>query len=417
MTMAIAGRAQGALPNQPLDVAAIRKDFPIFETGIAYLDSANTSQRPKQVTGAMLEYFEKFNSNIHRAAYRIAEEATVRYEATREKVRAFINAASTKEIVYTRGTTESINLVAYAWGRKNIAQGDLIVLTILDHHSNIVPWQILAAERGAHIEYVDIDEKGELRQDQFADLLKRGPKLVAFNLVSNAMGTINPARDMVAAAKKAGATVLVDGAQSTPHQPVDVRALGCDFYAFSGHKMLGPTGAGILYGRRELLEAMDPFMAGGDMIKTVRIEGTTYHDLPWKFEAGTQAIAEVIGLGAAVDYLSALGMDAVRAHELEITEYAYEALSDVEGLTLYGPPPSRRAGVVSFALEGIHPHDLATIADRDQVCLRAGHHCAMPLMTRLGVAATARASFYVYTQKDEVDRLVGSIKEAQRIFA
>jgi len=407
MTMAI----------RTLDVAAIRKDFPIFETGIAYLDSANTSQRPKQVTGAMLEYFEKFNSNIHRAAYRIAEEATVRYEATREKVRAFINAASTKEIIYTRGTTEAINLVAYAWGRKNIKQGDLIVLTILDHHSNIVPWQILAAEKGARIEYVDIDEKGELRQDQFADLLKRSPKLVAFNLVSNAMGTINPARDMVAAAKKAGATVLVDGAQSTPHQPVDVRALGCDFYAFSGHKMLGPTGAGILYGRRELLEAMDPFMAGGDMIKTVRIEGTTYHDLPWKFEAGTQAIAEVIGLGAAVDYLSGLGMDAVRAHELEITEYAYEALSDVEGLTLYGPPPSRRAGVVSFSLEGLHPHDLATIADRDQVCLRAGHHCAMPLMTRLGVAATARASFYVYTQKEEVDRLVSSITEAQRIFA
>jgi len=405
------------MATRTIDVAAIRKDFPIFETGIAYLDSANTSQRPKQVTGAMLEYFEKFNSNIHRAAYRIAEEATVRYEATREKVRAFINAASTKEIVYTRGTTEAINLVAYSWCRKNIGQDDLIVLTILDHHSNIVPWQILAAERGAHIEYVDIDEKGELRQDQFAELLKRGPKLVAFNLVSNAMGTINPARDMVAAAKKAGATVLVDGAQSTPHQPVDVRALGCDFYAFSGHKMLGPTGAGILYGRRELLEAMDPFMAGGDMIKTVRIEGTTYHDLPWKFEAGTQAIAEVIGLGAAVDYLTDLGMDAVRAHELEITEYAYEAMSDVEGLTLYGPPPSRRAGVVSFSLEGIHPHDLATIADRDQVCLRAGHHCAMPLMTRLGVPATARASFYVYTLKEEVDRLVGSIKEAQRIFA
>jgi len=399
------------------DVAAVRKDFPIFETGIAYLDSANTSQRPRQVTGAMLEYFEKFNSNIHRAAYRIAEEATERYEGTREKVRAFINAASTKEIVYTRGTTEAINLVAYAWGRKNVKSGDLIVLTILDHHSNIVPWQILAAEKGAHIEYVDIDERGELRQDQFADLLKRGPRLVAFNLVSNAMGTINPAREMVAAAKKAGATVLVDGAQSTPHQPVDVRALGCDFYAFSGHKMLGPTGAGILYGRRELLEAMDPFQAGGDMIKTVRIEGTTYHDLPWKFEAGTQAIAEVIGLGAAVDYLSGLGMDAVRAHELEITEYAYESLSEVDHLTVFGPAPSRRAGVISFALDGIHPHDLATIADRDQVCLRAGHHCAMPLMTRLGVAATARASFYVYTQKEEVDRLVSSIREAQRIFA
>jgi len=400
-----------------LDVAAIRKDFPIFETGIAYLDSANTSQRPKQVTGAMMEYFEKYNSNIHRAAYRIAEEATVHYEAAREKVRAFINAASTKEIVYTRGTTEAINLVAYSWGRKHIKSGDLIVLTILDHHSNIVPWQILAAEKGAHIEYVDIDEKGELRQDQFADLLRRGPKLVAFNLVSNAMGTINPAREMVAAAKKAGATVLVDGAQSTPHQPVDVRALGCDFYAFSGHKMLGPTGAGILYGRRELLEAMDPFMAGGDMIRTVRIDGTTYHDLPWKFEAGTQAIAEVIGLGAAVDYLSGLGMDAVRAHELEITEYAYEAMSEVDGLTVYGPPPSRRAGVISFSLAGIHPHDLATIADRDQVCLRAGHHCAMPLMTRLGLAATARASFYVYTLKSDVDRLVSSIQEAQRIFA
>lgn len=399
------------------DVAAIRKDFPIFETGIAYLDSANTSQRPRQVTGAMLEYFEKYNSNIHRAAYRIAEEATVRYEATREKVRAFINAASTREIIYTRGTTEGINLVAYSWGRTNVRRGDLIVLTLLDHHSNIVPWQILAAEKGARIEYVDIDERGELRQDQFAELLKQSPKLVAFNLISNAMGTINPARDMVAAARKAGATVLVDGAQSTPHQAVDVRALGCDFYAFSGHKMLGPTGAGILYGRHELLEAMPPFMGGGDMIKTVRIEGTTYLDLPHKFEAGTQAIGEVIGLGAAVDYLTELGMDAVRAHELEITEYAYEALSEVDGITVFGPPPSRRAGVISFALDGIHPHDLATIADRDQVCLRAGHHCAMPLMTRLGVPATARASFYVYTQKEEVDRLVSSIREAQRIFA
>ena len=404
------------MATKTLDVAAIRKDFPILETGIAYLDSANTAQRPRQVTGAMLEYFEKFNSNIHRAAYRIAEEATIHYEAAREKVRAFINAASTKEIIYVRGTTEAINLVAYSWGRQNIKAGDLIVLTILDHHSNIVPWQILAAEKGAKIEFVDIDEKGELRQDQFAELLRRGPKLVAFNLVSNALGTINPAREMVAAAKAAGATVLVDGAQSTPHQPVDVRGLGADFYAFSGHKMLGPTGAGILYGRRELLEAMPPFLSGGDMIKSVRIEGTTYHDLPWKFEAGTSAIGEVIGLGAAVDYLSNLGMDAVRQHELEITEYAYEALSEIDGLTVYGPPPSRRAGVISFALDGIHPHDLATIADRDQVCLRAGHHCAMPLMTRLGVPATARASFYVYTQRDEVDRLVGSIKEAQRIF-
>jgi cysteine desulfurase/selenocysteine lyase len=331
-------------------------------------------------------------------------------------VRAFINAASTKEIIYTRGTTEAINLVAYSWGRKNVRPGDLIVLTILDHHSNIVPWQILAAANGAHIEFVDVDDRGELRQDQFQELLEHSPRLVAFGQVSNAIGTINPAREMVAAAKAAGATVLVDGAQGAPHQGVDVRALGCDFYAFSGHKMLGPTGAGILYGRRELLESMEPFQSGGDMIKAVRIEGATYNDLPWKFEAGTQAIAEVIGLGAAVDYLAGLGMDAIRAHEREITEYAYEALSDIEGLTLYGPPPSRRAGVISFSLEGIHPHDLATIADRGQVCLRAGHHCAMPLMTRLGVGATSRASFYVYTQKDEVDRLVGSIKEAQRIL-
>jgi cysteine desulfurase/selenocysteine lyase len=398
------------------DVAAVRRDFPIFDTGIAYLDSANTSQRPRQVTGAMLDYFEKFNSNIHRAAYHIAEEATERYEGTREKLRAFINAASTKEIIFTRGTTEGINLVAYSWGRANIRPGDLIVLTIFDHHSNIVPWQILAQANGAKIEYVDIDERGELRQDQFRDLLERGPKLVAFSQVSNALGTVNPVEEMVSAAKKAGATVLIDGAQGAPHQGVDVRALGCDFYAFSGHKMLGPTGAGALYGRRQLLEEMQPFMAGGDMIKTVRVEGTTYHELPWKFEAGTQAIAEVIGLGAAVDYLNGIGMDDVRAHEREITEYAYEALSEVDGLTMYGPPPSRRAGVISFTLEGIHPHDLATIADRDQVCLRAGHHCAMPLMTRLGVAATARASFYIYTQKDEVDRLVGSIKEAQRIF-
>ena len=398
------------------DVAAVRRDFPIFETGIAYLDSANTSQRPRQVTGAMMDYFEKFNSNIHRAAYHIAEEATERYEGTREKLRAFINAASTKEIVYTRGTTEAINLVAYSWGRANVRPGDLIVLTILDHHSNIVPWQILATANGAKIEYVDVDERGELRLDQFRDLLEQSPKLVAFSQVSNALGTINPVEDMVAEAKKAGATVLVDGAQGAPHQGVDVRALGCDFYAFSGHKMLGPTGAGVLYGRRELLEKMDPFMAGGDMIKTVRVEGSTYHDPPWKFEAGTQAIAEVIGLGAAVDYLTGIGMDNVRAHEREITEYAYEALSEIDGLTMFGPPPARRAGVISFELDAVHPHDLATIADRDQVCLRAGHHCAMPLMTRLGVAATARASFYVYTQKDEVDRLVGSIKEAQRIF-
>jgi len=401
----------------PIDVDQLRKDFPIFDTGIVYLDSANTAQRPRQVLAAMDEYYTKFNSNIHRGAYRFSAIATERYEATREKAKRFLNARSTREIVYTRGTTEGINLVAYGWGRKNINRGDLIVLTILEHHSNIVPWQILAAEKGARIEWVDIDEHGRLRQDQFAALLEQSPKLVAFGQVSNAMGTINPVVAMTAAAKAAGATVLVDGAQGAPHAGIDVQAVGCDFYAFSSHKMLGPTGAGILYGRREVLESMDPFLAGGDMIRTVRKEATTYAEVPTKFEAGTMPIAQVIGLGAAFDYLEAVGMDKIRAHERDITEYALEALSEVEGLTLFGPPAGERAGVVSFALDGIHPHDLATILDRHQVAIRAGHHCAQPLMDRLDVAATARASFYLYTKRDEVDVLVEGIRDAQRIFA
>jgi len=400
-----------------IDPDEVRQDFPIFETGVVYLDSANTSQRPRQVLAAMDEYHTKFNANIHRGAYKFSEIATERYEATREKAKRFLNARSTREIVYTRGTTEGINLVAYGWGRKNIGKGDLIVLTILEHHSNIVPWQILATEKGARIEWVDIDEHGRLRQDQFAALLEQSPKLVAFGQVSNAMGTINPVAAMTAAAKAAGATVLVDGAQGAPHSGVDVQAVGCDFYAFSSHKMLGPTGAGILYGRREVLEEMDPFLAGGDMIRTVRKEGTTYAEVPTKFEAGTMPIAQVIGLGAAFDYLEAVGMDKIRAHERDITEYALEALSEVEGLTLFGPPAGERAGVVSFALDGIHPHDLATILDRHQVAIRAGHHCAQPLMDRLDVAATARASFYLYTKRDEVDVLVEGIRDAQRIFA
>ena len=399
------------------DLEAIRKDFPIFETGIAYLDSANTSMKPRQVVEAMTAYLTEYTSNIHRAAYRNAEQATERYEGTRSTVRRFLNARSTKEIIYTKGTTEGINLVAYSWGRQNIHAGDLIVLTLLEHHSNIVPWQLLAAEKGARIEYVDIDQNGELRQDQFKQLLTERPKLVAFNQVSNALGTINPVAEMVADAKAAGATVLVDGAQGAPHQGIDVRAIGMDFYVFSGHKICGPTGIGILYGRRELLEAMPPFLSGGDMIRTVRLEGTTFNELPWKFEAGTQAIAEVIGLGAAIEYVTGIGMDAIREHEHEVAEYAYEALSEIEGLTIYGPPPDRRAGVVSFTLEGVHPHDLATIADRANVALRAGHHCAQPLMNRLDVAATARASFYLYTSRTEVDRLVEQLKEAKRIFA
>jgi cysteine desulfurase / selenocysteine lyase len=409
--------SRSSAPLAAPDVEAVRRDFPFFETGIAYLDSANTSQRPRQVLDAMREYFTRFNANIHRAPYRISEEATARYEETRNKVRRFLNAASRKEIVYTRGTTEAINLVAYSWGRQNVGAGDLIVLTVMEHHSNLVPWQLLAQEKGARIEYVDIDEQGRLRLDQFHALLEREPKLVAFAQISNALGTINPYQEMTAAAHEAGATVLIDGAQGAPHMGIDVQAAGCDFYAFSGHKICGPTGAGILYGRRELLEAMPPFMGGGDMIKVVRLEGTTYADLPEKFEAGTQAIAEVIGLGAAIDYVQGVGAESIRAHESDLTDYAYEALTDIEGLRVFGPGPgSDRAGVLSFDVAGIHPHDLATILDRRDVCIRAGHSCAMPLMTRLDVPATARASFYLYTTRNEVDRLVEGLRDAQRIF-
>ena len=402
--------------TSPLDVVAIRQNFPILASGIAYLDSANTSQRPQQVTGAMMDYFEHCNANIHRAVYGIGEEATKRYEGTREKVKEFIGATSTKEVIFTRGTTEAINLVAHTWGREHIKAGDLIVLSILEHHSNKVPWQRLASEVGATVLYVDIDENGELRQDQFAALLRREPRLVALGQVSNALGTINPVRKMTAMAKDAGSTVLIDGAQGVAHQAVDVKEIGADFYAFSGHKMLGPTGVGVLWGRRELLEEMPPFLGGGDMIKRVTISGTTYNDLPWKFEAGTQAIAEVIGLGAAIDYLAALGMEAVSTHERQITVYADSALSQIKGLKIWGPSAAKRGGIVSFSLDGVHPHDLATIADRSGVCVRAGHHCAMPLMTRLGLSATTRASFYVYSQTQEVDRLVVAIREAQRIL-
>jgi cysteine desulfurase/selenocysteine lyase len=404
-------------PASALDVEAVRADFPFFETGIAYLDSANTSQRPRQVLEAMQGYFTRYNSNIHRAVYRTSMEATERYEATRRKVRDFINARSLKEVIYTRNVTEAINLVAYSWGRQNVRAGDLIVLTILEHHSNIVPWQILAQEKGAHIEYVDVDEAGELRLDQFRALMAREPRLVAFAHVSNVLGTINPIRELTAAAHAAGATVLIDGAQGVQHVGVDVQEVGCDFYGFTGHKVLAPTGSGILYGRRELLEAMPPFEGGGDMIKAVFLDHTEYADLPEKFEAGTSAIAEVIGLGAAIDYLRDVGLGAIRAHELDLTEYALEAMSEVDGLRVFGPPASRRAGVVSFDVEGIHPHDLATILDRHDVCIRAGHSCAMPLMHRLDVPATARASFFLYNQPQEIDRLVAGLQDAKRIFA
>ncbi len=398
------------------DVEAVRGDFPFFETGIAYLDSANTAQKPRPVLQAMQDYFTRYNSNIHRAVYRTSMEATEHYDATRRKVREFIGAKSVKEIVYTRNATESINLVAYSWGRQNIRAGDLIVLTVMEHHSNIVPWQILAQHTGARLAYVDIDESGELRLEQFHSLMEQQPKLVAFAHVSNTLGTINPCRQLTEAAHAAGAVVLIDGAQGVQHLGVDVQEVGCDFYAFTGHKITAPTGIGVLYGRRDLLEAMPPFLGGGDMIKAVFLDHTDYAEPPEKFEAGTPAIAEVIGLGAAVDYLREVSIDAICAHEQELTGYAMQALSEIGGLRMFGPPASRRSGVLSFELQGIHPHDLATILDRHDVCIRAGHNCAMPLMRRLDVPATARASFFLYNTREEIDRLVVGLHDAQRIF-
>lgn len=396
-------------------MAAVREDFPFFKTGIAYLDSANTSQRPRAVMQAMEEYFTLYNANIHRGAYAISELATERFEQARAKVAGFIH-ASPRDLIWTRGTTEAINLVAASWGRQHLGPGDLIVLTVMEHHSNLVPWQIVAAERGATIEYVDVDDSGELRQEQYRALLEREPKLVCFTQVSNTLGTINPVPEMTRLAHAAGAVVLVDGAQGAPHLGFDVEQAGVDFYALSGHKMLGPTGIGALWGRRELLAAMPPYMSGGDMIRSVTLGGTTYADPPQRFEAGTQAVAEAIGFGAAIDYLDRIGLDAVQAHERELLGYAMEALSELKGTVVYGPPAERRSGVVSFQVEGIHPHDLATILDRHQVCIRAGHNCTQPLMERLGVAATARASFYVYNQKNEIDRLIEGLEDAKRIF-
>lgn len=399
------------------DVAAVRRDFPIFETGVAYLDSANTAERPRQVLEAMEGYFTQYNSNILRAAYKHSEEATARFEGTREKVRRFLNAASTREVVFTSGTTGGLNLVAYSWGRQNVQPGDLLVCTVMEHHSNLVPWQVLASERGARLEFVDIDEEGRLRRDQFDSLLEQGPKLVAFNHVSNTLGTVNPVRELTEAAHRAGAVVVVDGAQGAPHLGIDVQEAGVDFYAFSSHKICGPTGVGVLYGREELLQAMPPFLTGGEMIRTVRLHDTTYAELPHKFEAGTQPIAEVIGLGAALDYVDGIGMPAIRTHDAELIEYTYEALSEIPGLRVFGPPPGPdRSGVFSFDVDGIHPHDMATILDRHDVAVRSGHNCTMPLMERLDVAATVRASVYLYTEQSEVDRLVEAIGDAKRIF-
>lgn len=402
--------------------AEIRQDFPLLARQVhgkplVYLDSTASSQKPLAVIEAMSEYYRLYHANVHRGVYEISEEATARMEKARVKVARFINARQSKQIIFTRNTSESINLVAYAWGGAHIHAGDLIVLTEMEHHSNLVPWQLLAQRSGARLEFIPVSDDGLLRLDVYEKLLEQQPKLVAFTHMSNVLGTITPAREIIAKAHAAGALALVDAAQSVPHLPVDVQKLDADFLCFSGHKMLGPTGIGVLYGKREILEEMPPFMGGGDMIRTVHLRESTWNDLPWKFEAGTPAIAESIGLGAAVDYLSALGMEEVHRLEQEITAYAMEQLSTVPGLTIYGPPADQRGGVVSFTLADVHPHDLASILDQEMgVAIRAGHHCAQPLMERYGLAATARASFYIYTIPADIDTLVGGLHKALEIF-
>lgn len=407
----------------PLDPDVIRADFPLFERDfggrpLAYLDSAATSLKPRAVLDALDDYNERYTANIHRGIYTTAEEATAAYEAARASVATFIGAGSPSEIVFVRNATEAINLVAHSWGRRHIRQADTIVLTELEHHSNLVPWQLLAQEKDADLEFVAIDDQGRLDQQSFEVLLRTRPRLVAFNHVSNALGTINPVREMTRMAHEAGALVLVDGAQGVPHGPVDVQALDVDFYVFSGHKTLGPTGSGALWARRELLDAMPPFMGGGEMIREVHLRHTTFNDVPWKFEAGTPDIAAAIGLGAAMGYLGALGMDRVRAHEQGLAAYALELLPrEVPGIRILGPrDPAERAGIVTFTLPGIHAHDVATLLDREAIAIRAGHHCTQPLHERLGESATGRASFNVYTTTDDIDRLAAGLRSVQRVF-
>ncbi|CAN5742583.1 cysteine desulfurase [soil metagenome] len=407
-----------------LDPTAIRADFPIFERDfngrrLAYLDSAATSLKPRVVADAVNGYLTRYSANVHRGVYAIGEEATAAYEDARTKIGRFINAPTAREIVMVRNATEAINLVAYSWGRRHISRADTIVATELEHHSNIVPWQLLTQEKDADLEYVAVSGDGTLDLDSYAALLRTEPKLVAFGHVSNGLGTINPVRQMVDMAHQAGALVLVDGAQAVPHQPVDVEAIGCDFYVFSGHKVLGPPGSGALWARMELLEEMPPFMGGGEMILEVHLRRTVFHRVPYKFEAGTPDISAAIGLGAAIDYLTDLGMEQVRAHEREMTEYALAVLPEqVPNIKLYGPLDlDQRGGIVTFNLPNAHPHDVATLLDREAICVRAGHHCTMPLHDRLEEAATLRASFGVYTERDDIDRLAGALARAERMFA
>jgi cysteine desulfurase / selenocysteine lyase len=406
-----------------LDAHTLREDFPIFAHAIhgkplSYLDSASSSQKPRQVLDAMRDFYETSYANVHRGVYDLAERATAGFEAAREKVRALINAPSPQETIFTRNVTEALNLVAYAWGLDNLGPGDVAVVTELEHHANFVPWQQIAKRTGAEFRVIGIDDAGELRLDGLDAIAKAGQvKVVAANLVSNTLGTINPIDRLTAWAHEQGAIMVVDAAQAVPHRRVDVQALGVDFLGFTAHKLCGPTGAGALYGRRELLERMSPFEMGGEMIRKVTLEETTWNDLPYKFEAGTPAFVEAYGMGVAVDYITEVGLEAIEEHERELVALAIERLSELDWVTVYGPPPNRRAGIVSFNVEGVHPHDVAQILDSEGVCVRASHHCTQPLMRRLGVTATARASFYLYSIPEEVDRLVDGLHKVRKVFS
>ena len=421
--MAIEQAARGASGAKPLDGARLRADFPVFERPhrsgkpLSFLDSAASAPKPRAVIDAVADAYGHHYANVHRGIYELSEDATARFEDARRAMARFVGAPSEREVVFVRNATEAINLVAYSWGRSNVGPGDLILSTEMEHHANLVPWQQLAAATGATLEYVRITDGGQLDLDDLRERLERRPKLVAFAHVSNALGTINPVVEVARMAREAGAVTVLDAAQSVPHMPVDLGALGVDFAAWSGHKMLGPSGIGALWGRRELLEAMPPFLTGGSMISRVTLDGTEWNEVPWKFEAGTPAIAEAAGLNAATGYLSALGMDAVRAHERELFGYAWERLSALDGVRLLGPAdPDEHAGVISFVVDGIHPHDVATVFDQAAIAVRAGHHCAQPVMLRYDLPATTRASFYVYNGRDDVDRLVDAIGGAQRLF-
>ena len=406
----------------PLDPEALRADFPILDQEVhghrlVYLDSAATSQKPLSVLAAMDDYYRHDNANVHRGIYALSERATADYEGARAKVARLIGVADPREIIWTRNATEAINLVAYSWGRRHIGRGDVIVLTEMEHHANLVPWQILAQEKDADLEFIPITDDGILRQDVFDVLLRLKPKLVAFTHVSNMLGTINPVAEMTRKAHEAGALVLIDGAQAVPHIPVNIAEIGADFYTFSGHKVMAPTGSGVLWGRRALLEAMPPFMGGGDMIREVHLRRSEWNDIPWKFEAGTPDISAAIGLGAAADYMMSLGMERVRDHERALVAYALDVLPrEVPGIAIYGPAADLRGGVVAFNLPGIHPHDVAQVLDRFGIAIRAGHHCTMPLHERLELSATARASFGVYTTTADIDALADGLKQVQKLF-